>query len=246
VGKNEIFSVGALLKASLCLLAGAAWCAPYASTSEELVFRVLLDDKEIGFHSFRLTGDAGKQTVEINADFDVTFFAIPVYSYDHHNREVWNNGCLEEIVSRTDDNGKELKVDGRVNGGFFKVFTKNKQQDLDSKCVMTFAYWNRDFLQQSRLLNAQTGEYLAVTISYEGIEQLRFDDEHVAAARYHLRNPDKELDITVWYHESSGKWLSLESKINGGRVIRYLPADVHTDRQVATQFEEARESRTYK
>ncbi|MDH3451833.1 MAG: DUF6134 family protein [Gammaproteobacteria bacterium] len=209
---------------ALCLLAVWLGNLARADSSEELLFRVLLDNKEIGFHSFRMAEEAGKETIEINADFDVTFFAIPVYSYDHRNREVWSNGCLETIVSSTDDNGKEFSVEGALKGGLFKVSTKNAQQNLDSRCVMTFAYWNRDFLQQSYLLNAQTGEYLAVDIGYQGIEKLRYEGQDVAAARYNLRNRDKDLDITVWYHESTGKWLSLESKVSGGKVIRYLPA----------------------
>jgi len=31
-------------------------------------------------------------------------------------------------------------------------------------CIMTFAYWNPRFLDQPRLLNAQNGEYLDVTV----------------------------------------------------------------------------------
>ncbi len=210
------YATGALL----CACVGLA----SASSEEELLFRVLLDDKEIGFHSFRVAEEAGRETIEINADFDVTFLAIPVYSYDHSNREVWNNGCLETIVSSTDDNGDEFSVDGKSQGRFFEVATNRAQRQLDAPCVMTFAYWNRDFLQQSYLLNAQTGEYLPVDIGYEGVEQLRIDDRALDAARYNLSNADEELDITVWYDESSGKWLSLESKVGGGRTIRYLPA----------------------
>lgn len=213
-----------LMQALVCLSVFANAAVAADGSEKELLFRVLLDDKQIGFHSFRLAENAGRKTIEINADFDVTFFAIPVYRYDHSNREVWNGGCLETIVSSTDDNGDEYSVAGEMQGDFFKVAAQGAQNRLEAPCVMTFAYWNRDFLEQSYLLNAQTGEYLPVSIDYEGVEQLQIGPQSVEAARYNLRNEDKALDITVWYGESNGEWLSLESKVGGGRTLRYLPA----------------------
>ena len=213
------------------LFTASASSTQVAREGEELLFRVLLNNKEIGFHSFKVEVKAERQTVDINADFDVTFFAIPVYSYDHNSREIWSNGCLEKIASFTEDNGNEYAVDGELNGDSFMVTTRNDQLQLENSCVMTFAYWNKDFLRQARLLNAHTGEYLPVEINFKGIEQLQLGTEKVPARRYNLRNEEQGVDITVWYDASSSKWLSLESRVNG-RVIRYLPAEY----EVAARF----------
>lgn len=221
----------------LYLLATAASATQVAREGEEFLFRVLLNKKEIGFHSFRVAAQAERQTVEINADFDVTFFAIPVYSYDHNSREIWSNGCLEKIASSTDDNGDEYTVDGELRGDSFKVATRHDQFELEDNCVMTFAYWNKDFLRQARLLNAQTGEYLTVEINFKGIEQLPLGSEKVPARRYNLLNEEQGIDITLWYDASSSKWLSLESRVNG-RVIRYLPAAY----EIAARFVKPRAS----
>ena len=51
-----------------------------------------------------------------------------MYSYDHSNREIWNDGCLQEIASFTDDNGDEYRVDGRRNGGLFEVSTSENDR----------------------------------------------------------------------------------------------------------------------
>ena len=64
-----------------------------APANEELRFKVQLDGKDIGHHSFSVVRDGGREIVSSTADFDVTFLAIPVYSYDHSAREVWNQGC---------------------------------------------------------------------------------------------------------------------------------------------------------
>lgn len=192
---------------------------------DELLFRVLLDDKDIGVHRFSVARQDDRELVEIQADFDVTFFAIPVYSYQHSNREIWRGGCLQRIESKTDDNGDAFRVDGEYRGDRFVVATQTDTTELDADCVMSFAYWNREFLAQGRLLNAQTGEYLPVSVEELGTERLRLGDGTVQARGYRLLNREEEIDIDVWYDAASGRWLSLESRVGGSRVLRYLPLD---------------------
>ena len=84
---------------------------------------------------------------------------------------------------------------------------------------MSFAYWNPRFLNQSRLLDPQTGEYLPVDVQPLGREQLTIRGEPVLASAFRLRA--RNLDITVWYSEDD-EWLGLESVAKGGRIIRYV------------------------
>jgi len=226
-----------------CLVVLLVFAGPgLAATSDarEYRFRVLLDDDQIGTHSFRVKRDAGRDIVEINADFAVKFIGITVYSYDHDNRELWRDGCLERIESSTDDNGDKFAVDGRDQGASFQLATQDGERQLDAECVMSFAYWNRDYLAQSRLLNSQNGEYLEVDVESGGVERLRFDQREVSAERYRLRNRERDVDITVWYAQQTGEWLCLESRVDG-RVIRYLPEGVGSmvrlDQSVADKAE---------
>ena len=193
------------------------------ATEREMLFKVMLDDRDIGLHSFRVSREGEREVVNINAEFDITFLAIPFYTYDHVNRETWVNGCLKSIASTTDDNGDEFRVEGRDQGASFELETQDGQVELEARCVMTFAYWNSDFLAQPRLLNAQNGEYLPVEVSDEGVEEIALGEQTVAGNRYRIRNAEQGIDITVWYAQDSGDWLSLESRVEGGRVIRYLP-----------------------
>jgi hypothetical protein len=223
---GQSFFLGAAgLVVILTLLAGPAAAA--TSGQQEFRFRVLLDDDEIGTHRFRVSREAGEEIVEIDAEFKVKFIGITVYSYDHANRELWRNGCLQSIDSRTDDNGDKFKVDGRDDGERFQLSTLEGERELAADCVMSFAYWNRDYLGQARLLNSQNGEFLEVDVERGGVEQLRFDAREVSAERYRLRNRERDVDITVWYEQQSGEWLCLESRVDG-RVIRYLPEGVQS------------------
>lgn len=219
--RSLIHNLGPTLLMGLCLsglVSGAE-----ARTDQEFNFRVLLDEREIGFHRFRVNQGDNREIVDIQANFKVTFLAIPLYRYGHSNREVWRNGCLQSIQSETDDNGDSYSVTGERQAAGFSLTTLDSRFDLSQNCVMTFAYWNMDMLEQDRLLNAQNGEYLPVSIEFEGSETLQLEDAAVNAVRYRLSNPENDIDITVWYDQATRRWLSLESRTKDDRKIRYWP-----------------------
>jgi len=217
-------SVARMLLA-LSLATASGWLQAAPVPDQDLVFRVLLDGDRIGYHRFKVTHQGQKQIVDIDAKFKVTFLGIPLYHYRHQNRETWEQGCLASIASKTVDGRDKFHVDGHVSGKQFDLSTQDGDSSLDAGCVMTFAYWDREFLKQSKLLNAQNGEYLPVKITAEGVEDLQVRGRTVKASRHRILNSDKGIDITVWHAVDDGRWLSLESKVDGGRVIRYQLAD---------------------
>ena len=189
-----------------------------SSVDEEWRFRVYLDDREIGHHHFSLTREGEQERLATEADFKVTLLKIPVFRYRHDNVERWNGECLQQITSSTDQNGTEFRVEGQATDEGFQVKTKSGEQQLPA-CISTFAYWDRDFLQRERLLNAQTGEYLDVDVAYLGEKPLP-EDEDIRQG-HHYRLTAKQLDIEVWYSDND-QWLALQSTTESGRLLRYV------------------------
>lgn len=203
---------------ALLLLAALAPAAATASTGQEWRFRVLLDEREVGDHVFRVEERGGERRVTSDARFAVKFLFIDAYTYTHQARERWQGDCLTAIESRTDDNGRQLAVQGVRSSGRFEVAAGNAQTALP-ECVMSFAYWNPAMLHQARLLNAQTGELLDVRVEPLGEETVAVRGASLAARRYALHAPDFRID--VWY-ASGNRWVRLESRTDGGRLLRYL------------------------
>lgn len=189
-----------------------------ANTGREWNFTVLLDEREIGNHRFYVNEHDGQHRVESDARFTVKFLFFDAYSYVHEARERWNGNCLETIESRTDDNGERLAVRGVRRDGRFEVMASDGRTALPP-CIMSFAYWNPAMLDQSRLLNAQTGELTAVRIEPLGEEAVMVRDTSVRARRYALHASKFRID--VWY-ASGDEWVQLESRTDGGRLLRYL------------------------
>ena len=180
-------------------------------------FDVFLDGKKIGYHRFEIDGSESDAAVRSEASFDVKFLFITAFKYRHVANESWTGGCLNDIKASTDSNGKQLQLSGERTDTGFVVDTGAGEAELP-ECVMTFAYWKPDFLEQARLLNPQTGEYLDVDVTELGDDIVEIGGRQVQARS--VRLTAHKMDITLWYSPDE-QWLALESVAKGGRIIRY-------------------------
>lgn len=185
--------------------------------ANEWNFEVYLDDKKVGTHLFEVMDGADARQVQSVADFKVKFLFFSAYSYQHTAVEKWDRNCLRQFDARTNVNGKPTAVSGETADSGF-VVEKNDSRELLPDCVMTFAYWNPEFLKQKQLLNPQTGEYLDVDVQMLGADTLEVRGEIVAAQRYKITA--KNIDLMVWY-TNDDEWVALESVAKTGHVIRY-------------------------
>lgn len=192
--------------------------ATHASTErpKEWRFNVYLDDKKIGYHHFRVGGSDGERIVATDAEFNVKFLFFNAYRYQHQNREIWRDGCLHELESRTDDNGDSFRVDAGKRDETFVIESSGAKTSLKG-CVKTFAYWDPSFLTADKLLNAQTGEHVNVSVQDLGSDRVKVRGNSVPARRFRVTASDMTIDL--WYSPQRD-WLALESRTDGGR-LRY-------------------------
>lgn len=207
----SVFCMFLSVMASAELFASAA-----EAPQKEWRFRVYLDDKEIGSHDFFLTEGEDGQQLRSEAQFVYKLLFVKLYEYLHFNTETWQNDCLAGIESETDANGKPYRVSGEREDGGFRV-SGSKGEAVLPDCVMTFAYWNPDFLQQRRLLNSQNGEYVEIEVQPPAADELEVRGSVQPARRYQLTAG--ELEIKLWY-SLDREWLALES-VTDGRSLRY-------------------------
>jgi len=212
--------VKALVVTAVLLLAGgpagASAAAGPVAPDREWNFRVLLDDREVGWHRYVVRGDGESTEVESRAQFDVRILLVNAYRYRHQARERWRGACLDELESRTETNGTIEAVAATAKDDGLVVAGPAGDARLPG-CVMSFAYWDPRILNASRLLNSQTGELLPVRVEARGTEQIAVGDRSVPATRHRLSAPGLQIDL--WY--SDGRWVALAAPTPGGRVLRY-------------------------
>ena len=171
-----------------------------AAATRTWSFRVSLDGREIGRHTFTREPAAEGARVVSEARFEIAFLFLTAYRYEHRAEERWRGECLVSLEARTDDNGDRNDVRVRPEG-----------------CVRSFSYWDAAILRADRLLNAQTGEILPVTATALGTESIPVRGRPTATSRHRLTAPG--LSIDLWY--SGADWVALESEVRGGRRLRY-------------------------
>ena len=213
-------SMARMLAFSLLLASPGVHSAgiPENGASDEFRFRVLLDDKEIGYHRYALMNDDGRLRVQSEAAFDVKILFFNAYRYRHELTSEWDGGCLTTLAAVTDANGKRLSVSGDQRNGEFVVNIDGANDALPG-CVKNFAYWDPEILEADKLLNPQTGEYL--DISVEALGDVSINVSGTTSAAFAFRLTAKNMEIDLWYAQDDGRWLALESPAKGGRTLRY-------------------------
>lgn len=201
--------------ASPALLAGPQVSAE--AQQREWNFRVYLNDSPIGYHRFELSGDPQQRRLVTEADFKVKFLFVTAYRYQHQNTEIWQDDCLQRMESRTDANGKILSVQGERGPESFQVVATGRQ-DAVKGCVKSFSYWDPSFLEETHLLNSQTGELVPVLVEPLPGQSYTVRGQDVPARGYRVLG--KNIDMEIWYSRDS-QWLGLVSSIKGGRTLRY-------------------------
>jgi len=179
-------------------------------------FRVLLDGREIGHHRYMVQPKGDALAVRSEAAFDVKLLFVNAYQYRHEAVEHWRGNCLDSLNARTKTNGEQETVAARREGDRLKVDRTGVREEHEG-CVMSFAYWNPQFLASPRLLNSQTGEVVPVKVSALGPEPVEVRGRTVAADRHRVSGPGMQID--VWY--ANGTWVGLEAVLKGGRRLRY-------------------------
>jgi hypothetical protein len=206
-----------MFKAPVRFLVGLLLLPASQLLADEWNFEVYLNDKKVGTHLFRVLEADDQRQVQSIADFNVKFLFFSAYSYEHTAVENWDDDCLSRFDAQTNVNGKPTAVSGEsAESGF--IVERSDSTELLPDCVMSFAYWNPMFLQQERLLNPQTGEYLDVKVELLGTDSLEVRGKLVEAQRYKVTA--KDIDLLVWYADND-QWVALESVAKTGHVIRY-------------------------
>lgn len=180
-------------------------------------FRVLLDGRPIGWHEFRIQANGPDVEVDTHARFTVTVLGLPVFRYEHSDRERWSGGCVRSIDAHTNENGEQRVVRGAMSNGALELDRGAGHTSLEG-CVSTYAYWDRSVLRRNLLLNTQTGQLDPVVVATLGIDDVRRGNTTWRAEHYELSSG--RIRIELWY-SLQGEWLGLLTHTAEGRTLRY-------------------------
>lgn len=211
-------AVGMLLAGAVVLTPTAGRTQSDAPAPDALAFEVLRKGKPIGTHTIAFTPNGDRLQVDIDIRLDVKFLMFNAYSYRHRNQEIWRDGRLVRIETKTDDDGEDFFVRGRANARGFEVDGSGGKAVAPAGIIPT-SYWDPAIVTRNKLLNTQTGELMEVSVAPGDETEFRVGDRTVSARHYVMSG---DLDLELWY-DPTGTLTRIRFEASDGSTIDYRP-----------------------
>jgi hypothetical protein len=202
--------VGLALAALASATAGGAAPAEYP---DGLAFDIVRKGAVIGHHVARFRRDGSRLTVDTEIRILVRFAAIPVFRYEYDGREVWQDGRLIALDTRTNDDGEAFRVSVRRDADHLVVDGNAGRLTLPADTMPT-SYWHRGLMAAAGAIDSQRGRLAELHITPPAADPVELDGKPVAAQRYEVTG---DLNLTIWYLPS-GEWVQLAFHAKGSDI----------------------------
>jgi hypothetical protein len=194
--------------------AATIFAAPGAfAARHSMLFEVMRGGTLIGTHRLDFSRIGEDLVVDVAIDLAVEIAWIPVFRYEHANREVWRSGRLMTLESRTHDDGNEHFVRGFNDGERLIVESDQGQLQVEAD-MLTTSYWHPLTPGRDRLLDTQKGRIADVRHVSSGLERMVVAGQSVQARRYEASG---DLELTIWYSLQHA-WCGLAFEARGEQV----------------------------
>ena len=205
-----------LLWAAMAGMAGLlAASAVHAADLKDgtLSFKVIREGDQIGTHTVTARHEGGDLVLDIAVDIKVKVAFITAYRYEQARREVWRDCRLVAFESYTNDDVKNAKTSGKLEGDMLVVTGPDGPQKVRPDIIAN-SWWNPDLAKQSELLSTFDSKILKVKVEDAGEESVDTAGGPVKAHRYVLTG---EVEREVWY-DAEGRWVHMRTGRGGTPV----------------------------
>lgn len=183
--------------------------------SGQLAYEISRKGKPLGFQMLDFSrSETGELIVDVHIEIDFKLGPIPLFRYLHDNREVWRDGTLLSIKSKTYNNGEDVSVDLKLDGGEYVGTGTDFANNLKAPLLST-SYFNPNFVRQKAIISTQDGRLLATEIEVLGPEMLSIRGQQVQATRFRLSG---KLRIDIWYTDA-GQWVQTQFVRGGNKLL---------------------------
>lgn len=181
----------------------------------QLAYEITRKGKRLGFHTIDFSrADNGDLIVDVHIEMDFKFGPLTLFRYRHDNREVWRDGVMLSLTSKTDNNGEAAFADLRLEDGRYVGSGSRYNNDLDAPLLST-SYFNPNFIRQKAFVSSQDGRLLPTGIKTVGVETLKINNAPVSATRFALSG---KLEIDIWYADD-GRWVKTQFERGRFKVV---------------------------
>ncbi|GBD43706.1 hypothetical protein HRbin40_01185 [bacterium HR40] len=208
-------------------LLGGAVCGAFlplpvvAARAEELVFRILRAEDEIGEHRVtfrRLPPDILEVTTDIEVAVRLALFTV--YSFRERVVARWRNGRMVAAAIEIEDQGEARAFDVAEEEGGLVLHAAGSRRPLPAGCLTDIDFWTLEITRQTAVLDTWTGEMVPIEVRPGPVERLHLGPTAVTARRFALR-ANRGRSGEVWY-AADGTWVRGRLRTRGEDLV-YVP-----------------------
>jgi hypothetical protein len=187
---------------------------------KDFKFRVLREGSEIGSHAISFEDSGARHVVRSRIRLAVKVAFITAFRYEHDGEEVWENGQIMSLRTRTHDNGPEYAVLGNREANGFRVVGPDGPFVTAPNLLPSSAVWHPDYVRQTAIINVEQGGEMGLSTRKLESEMLPGSRSQMMAQKFRMVTP--HCGGFVWY-DSAMRWVRAEIEIKGEKLI-YEPA----------------------
>ncbi len=202
----------ALTGASLSIASLPA--GPASATVATRRFAVMLGRKTVGDSTVRLSRSGRRVDAEIEVNLRLNILGLIKFRYQLVNRESWVDGVLQEMRSRTDNNGPIEYANADRTGRGLEI-EGSGYQGIVAGNPATTSYFTTDFLQRDTWINTQNGKVFTPRIARAGSEGFATGEGELPCTRYTVRG-GVNSDL---FYDSGNEWMGSRFNV-AGRTAR--------------------------
>ena len=169
--------------------------------------------RPFGHHRLSFRRDGDRLTVDIEIALEVRIAFVTAYRYRHRNTEIWRDGRLVSLDSRTDDDGRQHRVTARSAPEGLVVDGIDGRIVAPADIIPT-SYWNKAIVDQTTVLDTQHGRLVDVTIRPRGTETVTAAGQSITTERYAVTGG---ADLDLWYSQA-GQWVRMAFTARGSDI----------------------------
>ncbi len=218
IGRRR-FTYAALAGLGMAVVPLVRRAASQLGPFKDLRFRVLRDGSEIGAHSIAFQSAGDRLTVRSAIRLQVKVAFITAFRYEHDGEEIWENGRIVSLRTRTDDDGPKYEVTGAPDGTGFRVVGPGGPYVCRAGMLTSGAVWHPDYVRQSAIINVEQGGEMGLSSRKLAEEPVASAGGQVMAQKYRMVTP--QCGGFVWY-DSAMRWLRADVEIKGEK-LKYDP-----------------------
>ncbi|MQX36759.1 DUF6134 family protein [Roseospira navarrensis] len=184
--------------------------------NQTLTYRIFRGDDPIGKTVFEFYARGADRTIVTRTNINVS---VLIYSYasQHMATEVWENGQLVRLETRTNDDGEPFRVDGAPGTGGFTV-TGSEGTVTVSPTTPPKSFWNAGILTAPKVITTKRGAVAPVKTRTIGRERVAYKGGSTDAVRYRFETDDV---IDLWYTDD-GLWVKALRESFGEDIVYLL------------------------